>query len=66
MWNIIDEHEEEQETLKRYAKIGQEIADMLMLRKTNNGRYETTWGDKTPLGLYLTLKRIIEEEGEKL
>jgi hypothetical protein len=63
MWNITDECDDEQ---ARYEQIGKEIADMLMLKRDKNGRYETTWGNKTPLGLYLTLKRLIEEGGEKL
>lgn len=25
------------------------------------GRYRTTWGNKTPEGIYHTIKRIIEE-----
>jgi hypothetical protein len=37
------------------------LAEVLGLKQKPNGRYDTTWGDKTPLGLYLTVQRIIEE-----
>jgi len=38
------------------------LADVLGLRaKRDNGRYGTTWGDKTAFGLYHTVKRIIDE-----
>lgn len=30
----------------------------------DKGRYKTSWGSKTALGLYLTVKRVIED-GEK-
>lgn len=43
---------------------GQQIAKILMLRE-NKGytpkRYKTTWGNKTALGIYGTVKRLIEE-----
>jgi hypothetical protein len=31
------------------------------LKVKANGRVNTEWGDKYPLGLYYTIKRIIEE-----
>ena len=38
------------------------LADVMRLRtKRDNGRYDTTWGDKTAFGLYHTVKRIIDE-----
>lgn len=37
------------------------LAEVLGLKKSLDGRYDTTWGDKTALGLYLTVVRIIEE-----
>jgi hypothetical protein len=38
------------------------LADVLRLRaKRDNGRYDLEGGDKTALGLYRTVKRIIEE-----
>ena len=32
------------------------------LRVKRNGRVDTTWGDKTPLGLYQVIKRVFEEK----
>lgn len=46
-------------TEQQQAKIGAYIADMLGLRQNQDGKYYTTWGRKTPLGLYLTIQRII-------
>ena len=55
----------DQEKIKR----GRLIATVLNLKTNpayygdddNNVRYDTTWGTKTALGLYETVKRIIEE-----
>lgn len=46
--------------------IGEKLADILMLKQDKGQkyipkRYLTTWGNKTALGLYGTVKRIIEE-----
>ncbi len=46
----------------RMRAIGDEIIEMLHLKVKSNGRVDTTWGDKTPLGLYLTLQRMMGEE----
>lgn len=38
------------------------------IKVKRNGRVDTTWGDKTTLGLYRTIKRIVEwgkEEAQK-
>ncbi len=43
------------------AYIGLQIANMLGLNQNTDGRYFTTWGTKTPLGLYLSIKRIIKD-----
>lgn len=43
---------------------GEKIADILMLREDKGytpKRYKTTWGNKTALGLYGTIKRLLEE-----
>ena len=40
---------------------GLAIAKLLDLRPNEIGRYNTAIGDKTPLGLYRTIKRIVEE-----
>ena len=38
------------------------LANTLGLKKIRGTiRYQTAWGDKTALGLYLTVKRIIDE-----
>jgi len=45
-------------------KIGETIAEILMLKEDKGytpKRYKTTWGNKTALGLYGTVKRLIEE-----
>ena len=48
----------EPEQIKR----GERIEELLMLKKkSDSDRYNTTWGYKTPLGLFLTVKRIIEQ-----
>jgi hypothetical protein len=46
------------------SKIGETLIEVLGLRVKSNGRVNTTWGDKTPLGLYLTVQRIIDEARE--
>ena len=39
---------------------GELLAEILMLKKkSNNGRYDTTWGDKTAIGLFLTVEHIV-------
>ena len=45
----------------RQAKLGKELIEVLDLKVKENGRVDTEWGDKTPYGLYQTLKRFIEE-----
>ena len=41
--------------------IGNILIELLGLTVKENGRVDTTWGDKTPAGLTLTVKRIIDE-----
>lgn len=43
--------------------IGAKIAEMLHLEKDSNGRYPTTWGSKTDVGLAASLIRVIDEKG---
>jgi len=38
------------------------IADLLGLKTNKKGRYDTGWGDKTALGLFLTLQRFFHED----
>lgn len=45
-------------TEKEQEKRGKEIIKLLGLKMKKNGRVDTTWGDKTPLGLYRTLERF--------
>lgn len=40
---------------------GVKLAELLQLSKNANGLYDTTWGDKTAKGLFLTIKRVLEE-----
>lgn len=45
-------------------EIGQKIIDILMLKEDKGytpKRYKTTWGNKTALGIYGTVKRLLEE-----
>lgn len=46
------------------SMMGKLIADILQVKMNKSGRYVTTWGDKTALGLYRTVKRIIDEDGQ--
>lgn len=43
--------------------IGNKLIEILQLKLKRNGRVETTWGDKTPIGLAKVVKRIIQEKG---
>jgi len=45
---------------------GKELAEMLGLKRKANGRYNTTRGDKTDLGLYLSVERFIQEAQEEI
>lgn len=41
---------------------GELLAEVLQLKKNRlTGRYDTTWGDKTALGLFRTVQRIVED-----
>lgn len=53
-------------TDQEYEKIGQEIVKLFSLpKKRSNGRYNTSWGDKTLLGLGMTIERIYLERVNK-
>jgi len=48
---------------------GQKVAEILGLKKhfayaedSERTRYHTTWGDKTALGLYETLNRLLTDD----
>jgi hypothetical protein len=48
----------------RQSACGEKLIEILGLRVKSNGRVNTKWGDKTPIGLYLTIQRIMEETQE--
>jgi hypothetical protein len=41
---------------------GEQLIKLLGLRVKPNGRVDTEWGDKTPLGLYRTVARFMTDE----
>ncbi len=43
------------------TSLGLLLIKILHLKVKRNGRVDTQWGDKTPLGLSLTIRRLIEE-----
>ena len=48
-------------TIEEKEIVGKQIIEILMLRKdaTNKGRYQTTWGNKTAIGIYEAVCRIV-------
>ena len=45
------------------ANLGRAIAEMLNIRKhPATDRFYTTWGDKSEIGLALSIKRLVEEQ----
>ena len=44
-----------------HARRGELLINILGLKRNREGRIDTTWGDKTALGLFLTIKRIVED-----
>ena len=53
---------DEQAYKERKAEIGRDIAELLHLKQNKDGRYDTAWGTKTSLGIFLCIERIIKEE----
>lgn len=52
-------------TKEDLENIGQTVVDLLNLpKKRSNGRYNTSWGDKTLMGLGATIVRVVEEKGD--
>ena len=49
-------------TKEQQTRKGEEIAELLNLKHSADftDRYDTSGGDKTALGLYLTVKRLME------
>ena len=54
-------------TISYEEKAGKEIAELLGLKKIRSGddkgRFRTTYGSKTEVGLALTVQRILKENG---
>jgi len=50
------------------SALGQAWANILMLKKSpdHKDRYLTTWGDKTALGIYLVMIRLVTSDLDKL
>lgn len=48
-------------TIEQQNIIGQEIAKILCLKKKRNGRYQTTWGEKTAIGIFNTIIRLSDD-----
>lgn len=48
----------------RDEKIGCQIIELLDLNLKDNGRVDTSWGDKTPAGLTRTLRRFLHDEAD--
>ena len=44
--------------------IGNKLIEMMQLKK-ENGRVNTEWGTKSPMGLARTVRRILAEGGAK-
>lgn len=46
------------------SEIGKKWAEILMMKKSKDhpDRYLTTWGDKTPLGIYMVITRLTKED----
>ena len=52
---------------RRDHSIGVNLIALLDLKLKTNGRVDTAWGDKTPVGLARTVRRIMDgEEGVDL
>ncbi len=49
-------------SIEEQAQTGAQIAHILGMKKNRQtGRYQTTWGDKTAVGLFNTILRIAED-----
>ena len=45
---------------EKLQKVGETLIKVLNLKVKKNGRVDTIWGDKYPIGLARTVKRILE------
>lgn len=50
-----------QYTIEEQSKIGESIASILMLRRNKQGRYKTTWGDKTAIGIFNLIPSLFDK-----
>ena len=52
-----------EEVLQGQIRSGERWARILMLKRSHEyaDRYQTTWGDKTALGIYLVMCRLVGE-----
>ena len=48
------------------ADKGKFIASLLGIKARKDGKYDTGWGYKTPLGLYRCILRIVETDSDDL
>jgi len=55
-------------TDERAEILGNNLIQLLHLKVKENGRVDTFWGDKTPIGLAKTVLRVVvdHQEGTKL
>ena len=43
-----------------YEQVGNDLINLLHLKVKMNGRVNTSYGDKTPLGLAITVQRVVQ------
>ena len=48
-------------TEEQARKLGEQLIEVLQLKLKKNGRVDTDWGDKTPVGLGHVVHRMVEE-----
>ena len=48
-------------TVEEQDRIGDKIGSIFSLRRTRDGRYPTTWGDKTAVGLFNTVLTLADK-----
>ena len=48
-------------TEQQAEQLGKQVAEILNLKKGKDGRYNTTWGTKTDIGLGMVIQRLVNE-----
>ena len=48
---------------KEETRRGAMLAEVLGLKRQRDGRYKTTWGTKTDIGLFRSVSRIMSGDG---